>query len=256
MPTVESPGEHDAVEVPLYTYLDAVRFLRVPIWTALSFSPQRRLHPLQFEERFWREPRSRARFADDYGPTLRGDELERISFRSLASLFVISSLLRPLIEDLPYREIDYLIVDVSHEAVRRNVNDPRLFTESEWVLGLFDRIIDRAPALDRGSLLKLIALHQARVEVKEGIPVRFFPFSRAPAPDAPRAVVIDPELRFGRPTVKGAPTDVLAERWRAGDSAADLAEDYGLTVPEAEEALRYEVAPFHPLSFFPLLPTG
>ena len=100
-------------------------------------------------------------------------------------------------------------------------------------------------------LLKLIRLHQERIELKAHTPVRLYPFSRDPAPDAPRMVIIDPEIRFGRPTVRGVPTDVLAERWRAGDHTAELAEDYGLNLDDVDEALRYESISTHPLISFP-----
>jgi uncharacterized protein (DUF433 family) len=35
---------------------------------------------------------------------------------------------------------------------------------------------------------------------------------------------------------------VLHERWKAGDSIVELAEDYDRPVAEIEEALRYEAA--------------
>jgi uncharacterized protein (DUF433 family) len=254
----EIVAEQNVVEVPLYTYLDAARYLHVPVWVALSVSDRLPHYPIEFFERFWHEPHFRDWFEADYWPNFRGDKDQRISFRSLASLFVSSAVFRPLLSGVPFprwhpKEAFHLF-ELSHEAARKIADDLRLLANPDWVLSRYDRIADRVPEADRAHLLKLIALHQSRVESKEGVPVRLFPFSRDPAPDAPRSVAIDPEVRFGRPTVKGAPTDVLAERWRAGDNSADLAEDYGLMTDEVDEALRYEATPYQPPSFFPFFP--
>jgi len=209
-------------------------------------------------ERYWRqEPLSRNRFADDYGPLLENEEAARVSFRSLASLFVVTAVFRPFFAPQPlwHSKEGVLFFEMTLEAMGRMTDDEGLSNDAEWVMSKLDRVFDHSPKMDRASFLKLIVLHQARVESRDGIPVQLFPFTRDPAPDAPRTVVIDPELRFGRPTVKGAPTDVLVERWRAGDSPADLAEDYGLTTDEVDEALRYEASPYHNL-LFPFSPFG
>ncbi len=85
-----------------------------------------------------------------------------------------------------------------------------------------------------------------------GIPVRLYPFTRkrphdlspAEAFDEPRHIVIDPHVAFGRPTLAGTgiPTEVIAERYKAGESMDELAEDYDRSRPEIEEAIRCELA--------------
>jgi uncharacterized protein (DUF433 family) len=49
-------------------------------------------------------------------------------------------------------------------------------------------------------------------------------------------------MAFGRPIVerKGITTSVIGERFRAGESMLDIAEDYDLEAFEVEEAIRYE----------------
>jgi uncharacterized protein (DUF433 family) len=78
------------------------------------------------------------------------------------------------------------------------------------------------------------------------VPVRLYPFTRrregfSPS-NEPRIVVIDPEMAFGRPALahSGTPTDVIADRFRAGESIGELSQDYGRPVSEIEEALRCE----------------
>lgn len=259
MPGSKTLAEQIAVDVPLYTPLDAARYLRAPIWFVLSLSSRHPRHPRDLLERFWYEPYRYEQLVDDYGPFFQEERAERISFRSLVSLFVLSAAFRPVLTEMRFprwHPMDFFhFCDNGHHAARNDFDDPRLFSDPEWVLKRFEHFIQDVPKQDRKHLLKLIALHQTRVESRDGIPVQFFPFSRDLTPDAPRCVVIDPELRFGRPTVKGAPTDVLVERWRAGDPAAELAEDYGLTTDEVEEALRYEATPTQSL-FFPFPPFG
>ena len=55
-------------------------------------------------------------------------------------------------------------------------------------------------------------------------------------------VSIDPKIQFGRPCVAGTriKTEVLFERFKAGDNKAALAKDYDLTARQVEEAISYE----------------
>ncbi|HXU32457.1 MAG TPA: DUF433 domain-containing protein [Thermoanaerobaculia bacterium] len=77
----------------------------------------------------------------------------------------------------------------------------------------------------------------------KGLPVRIFPLTRPEQLDSPKILAIDPQIAFGRPVVnrRAITTSVIAERFRAGESSADLADDYDLEVFEVEEALRYEL---------------
>lgn len=77
-----------------------------------------------------------------------------------------------------------------------------------------------------------------------GTPVRLYPFTRKrDLQDEPKAVVIDPQVSFGRPVLAGTgiPTAVIAERYKAGESVDDLADDYGRKRLEIEEAIRCEL---------------
>ena len=56
--------------------------------------------------------------------------------------------------------------------------------------------------------------------------------------------MIDPWLAFGRPAIaaQGVATDIVAERYRAGERMDSLADDYGCGREEIEEAVRCEFA--------------
>ena len=79
---------------------------------------------------------------------------------------------------------------------------------------------------------------------------QMYPFTRSRrSPDdeasQPRVVTMDPRVEFGRPILKvsAIPTAVIADRYKAGESIADLAEDYGGDPLNIEEAVRCELQP-------------
>lgn len=70
-----------------------------------------------------------------------------------------------------------------------------------------------------------------------GVVVRLHPVGR----ESP--VVIDPEVRFGSPSVHGIPTETVAELVRAGDSVEGVAVDFDLPLGAVIAALGYEDRP-------------
>jgi uncharacterized protein (DUF433 family) len=100
------------------------------------------------------------------------------------------------------------------------------------------------------AMKEIIGVYLKRVEWDaKGLPIKLFPFTRdteaqaAPASD-PRVVVMSPTVSFGRPVISGTgiPVSAIYERYRAGDSVADLAHDFRLEIGDIEEAIRCEAA--------------
>jgi uncharacterized protein (DUF433 family) len=56
-------------------------------------------------------------------------------------------------------------------------------------------------------------------------------------------IVVDPDYGFGLPVVSGSGvrTEIVAERFRAGDAREEIAYDFGLSPAGVEAALRYEM---------------
>jgi len=77
----------------------------------------------------------------------------------------------------------------------------------------------------------------------QGIPIKLYPYTRSSIADAPSMVVIDPRLSGGRPVLAGTglATELIAERYKAGESVEDLAKDYERAESEIEEAVRCEL---------------
>jgi uncharacterized protein (DUF433 family) len=54
-------------------------------------------------------------------------------------------------------------------------------------------------------------------------------------------VIIDPDIRSGRPSVSGISTEILWEQAHAGEDERDLADTFGLTLAQVRWALAYEL---------------
>jgi uncharacterized protein (DUF433 family) len=53
-------------------------------------------------------------------------------------------------------------------------------------------------------------------------------------------ILIDPQIAFGAPQVRGVPTWAIKGRDTAGESLEDIADDFGLKVPEVKKAIEFE----------------
>ena len=95
------------------------------------------------------------------------------------------------------------------------------------------------------EMADLIRAHLERIERDaKGLPIKLYPFLRnQPLRDQPRTVVIDPQVSFGRPVIAGTgiPTAVLAEQFKAGDTPATLAKEYGASEEAIWDAIRCEL---------------
>ncbi|MBI4950723.1 MAG: DUF433 domain-containing protein [Myxococcales bacterium] len=83
-----------------------------------------------------------------------------------------------------------------------------------------------------------------RIEWQGDFAARLYPWVRGtPDPRQPKTVVVDPRLGFGQPVMAGTgiETRVVVSRYRAGESAAVLAEDYGVDIERIDDAIRCEV---------------
>lgn len=72
----------------------------------------------------------------------------------------------------------------------------------------------------------VVASYLRRIERDaRGVPVRLYPYTRHRERVEPMSVVIDPRLSFGRPVLVGTgiPTEIIAQRYKAGESVDELA---------------------------------
>jgi uncharacterized protein (DUF433 family) len=77
---------------------------------------------------------------------------------------------------------------------------------------------------------------------KDGLAARLYPFLHtATGLYEPQHIMIDPKIAFGKPCLKrlGVKTDIIADRFLAGETIEDLTADYGAKPEEIQEAIRW-----------------
>jgi uncharacterized protein (DUF433 family) len=229
------------LEAPLYSVFEASRYLQVPENTLRSWVSGRS-YPL----------RSGASRRSEPVIELADTTNSRLSFSNLTEAYVLDALRRQYQVELPQirRAVNYLR---EHFRSARPLVHHAMLTDGKHLFVEAAGIKDVINASRHGQLAMrdLIGLHLQRVEWdKDGFVARLYPFTRSrrsPAEEAsqPRVVTMDPRVEFGRPILKvsAVRTAVIADRYKAGESIADLADDYGEEPLNIEEAVRCEFQP-------------
>jgi uncharacterized protein (DUF433 family) len=94
------------------------------------------------------------------------------------------------------------------------------------------------------ALPEVVELYAKRVEWSGSTPRRLFLFTTRPElevdEEPPKSIVIDPAIAFGQPVVAGTriTADVLFGRFEAGETIEALADDYGITQQQVQDAIR------------------
>jgi uncharacterized protein (DUF433 family) len=221
----------DPNELPRYTVPEAAHYLRMSETTLKSWVSGRN-YPTSGGQRYWA------------GLINRPDENDpRLSFSNLIEAHVLLALRRQfrvkmievrtalLYAKEKYR-IDRVLLSQQLRATRGNVFLEQLNELTNLGRG------------GQGAMPEILGAYLERIEWNlTGLPKRMFPLIRAEQLNSPKILAIDPEIAFGRPIVErtAIKTSVIAERFRAGEAIADLADDYDLEVFEVEEAIRYEL---------------
>lgn len=231
MSNTSSKTRPDPRDVPTYTVADAAYYLGIPKATLRSWVAGRH-YPIADGKRFFKP-------VIDAADTKRS----RLSFINLVEAHVLSAIRREHSIDL--RKIRQAINYLSERFDSKHpLADHQFETDG---LDLFVEKYGKLINITReGQLAMRTVLQSFLQRIKrdpQGAPVKLYLFTRKGEPTEPFAVVVDPRISFGRPTLEGTniPTSVLAERYKAGDSMEDLAEDYGRPKKEIEEAIRYEL---------------
>jgi uncharacterized protein (DUF433 family) len=209
--------DRSQTEVPLYSFVDAAHHLSLShykLWLLLGLT---------------RSPREL---------TLSGP---LFSFQELATLFVESVLVRWAAEPPPHwRDYVYLHVTWHQYGVAPVLPSVAGARCEEFVAAAS---LWKQGGIDTHKVATARPYFASRVELKDGTPVRIYPFTRARcSEDAPRPIAIDPAVRFGAPVLSGTgvPTEIIFERFQAGETVALLAEDYDIEQDLIQEAIRYE----------------
>lgn len=129
----------------------------------------------------------------------------------------------------------------------RQLGVPRLFLSEHLRAspgGIFFDRYERLIDLSSGQMVlrEIMRAYLERVVYQHGVAFRLYPLSHVEPQRAPRIVMLDPRIAYGRPIVeaRGIKTATIAERFDVGESVLQIAEDYSLEPTHVEEAIRYE----------------
>jgi uncharacterized protein (DUF433 family) len=166
-----------------------------------------------------------------------------LSFRNLVELHVLAAMRREFEITLPKvrSALDFL-------TRKFRVKNPLIAYEfaTDGVSLFVERYGQLINASQEGQAVMREVIESSLKRIERdtsGIPIKLYPYTRSDWRTAPALVVIDPELSFGRPVIAGTglATEVIADRYKAGESIQELAEDYGRPAEEVEEAIRCEL---------------
>ncbi len=217
----------DPRDLPAYTISEAAHYLAVPAMTI----------------RYWSVGRGH------YEPLIEAPEgkPQLLSFLNLAELHILAAIRRKHGVKMPSirRAIQYLAEDTWQGFhTRHPLISLQLETDG---LDLFTERYGQLVNISREgqmAMRQIISVALRRISRDAaGVPIKLYPFTRAAMDDTPTTVVIDPRLSAGRPVINGTglATEIIAERYKAGESISDLARDYERGNEEIEEAVRCEL---------------
>ena len=215
----------DPRELPAYTISEAAHYLTIPASTV----------------RYWSvgegDNKPLIKVRNSYSPTL-------LSFLNLVELHVLAAIRRKHVVTMSKvrKAIDYLVknaLNVPHPLISHKLETDGL----DLFIDKYEQLINISQG-GQTAMREIISAALSRIDRdSEGIPTKFYPFTRTAINDAPAMVVIDPKLSAGRPVIAGTglATQLIAERYKAGESVSQLAQDYERGNAEIEEAIRCEL---------------
>ena len=222
---LETRRRIDPREQPAYSPAEAAHYLDIPASTV----------------RYWLVSTGRSK------PLIRPAQKAPLvlSFLNLVELHVLSALRRRFRFSMP--EVRKALDFVENKLrLDRPLAHKRFLTDGVSLFVDYYGTLVNVTASGQTEMRALLSGALIRVEWdNSGSPIRLFPYTRKEREDAPDLIVIDPAVSGGRAVIKGTrvAVDVIAERFEAGDSVADLAMDYELEPDAIEEAIRCELKP-------------
>ena len=225
--TGRQPKSNDPRELPAYTISEAAHYLAVPAATI----------------RYWSVGR------DPYEPLIQVPRRvpTLLSFLNLTELHVLAAVRREHEVKMPSvrKAVQYL---AEHARGAMSKRHPLISHELETdgldlFIEQYGRLINISQA-GQIAMRQIISAALRRIDRDPaGVPVKLYPFTRSALEGAPAVIVIDPRLSAGRPVIAGTglATQLIAERYKAGESITDLAHDYEREDAEIEEAIRCEL---------------
>ena len=230
-PTIDIYGGHDPRDIPAYRFADAAKYLNIALPTLRSWT----------KGYYYKIKGGRKLFKPIF--SLPAASVPLLSYTNLVEAFVLSSLRRK-------HNIDLSKIRIAIKSLQREFDSRHPLAEHRFETDGIDIFVEQYGQLvDVGrdgqlAMRQLLRDYLTRVEHDpSGRAARLYPFVRLDGAQQPKHVVINPYVSFGKPVITGTglPTRVVAERFKAGDSIPQLAQDYGRKEEEIDDAIRYEL---------------
>ncbi len=214
----------DPRKLPAYSISEAAHYLNIPSSTV----------------RYWCVGR------DQYNGLIQPAEIDPIvllSFLNLVELHVVGVIRRK--HKIPFIKIRSAVDYIEEQFSSKNPIISHQF-QTDGV-DLFIHHLGELVNISKDGQLAIRGLLDAALKRidrdPKGVPIRLYPFTRTEVTGVPATIVIDPTLSAGRPVISGSgiATEIVAERYKAGESIRHLARDYGRKEAEIEEAIRCEL---------------
>ncbi len=226
---VDIYGGKNPLEMPLYTYADAARYLGLPNSTVAYWTRGGPTTGKMGQQEF-------------YEPVLSGHPDGGLSFYNLVELHTLKALRR--VHEISLKNIrSALSYAESTLGIERLLLSNELRTYGGEV---FIKYLEDTINLSRGgqmTLKDILERYLKRVERDDKFrPIKLYPDFEGIRDERP--IVINPRVSFGKPTVNGTGihTAVIAHRIDAGEEIEVLAKDYAIPTQTIEEVVRYEKA--------------
>jgi uncharacterized protein (DUF433 family) len=222
----------DPRDMPAYTIGEAAHYLRIPTPTFRSWVVGRN-YPIKGGDRFFSPVIS-----------LPNREKRLLSFTNLVEAHVLDAIRGQ--HNVSLSKVRQAVSFLQKNfATRHPLADQRMETNG-WDLFVrkFGQLINISQD-GQFAMRELLDAHLQRIDRDSaGLAIRLYPFTRKKESIEPRYVLIDPYIAFGRPVLTGTgiPTAVIADRYKAGESIDELANDYDQERSRIEEAIRCELA--------------
>jgi uncharacterized protein (DUF433 family) len=222
-------GGKDPRDFPTYKISDAARYLRIPVGTVRSWVAGRQYPTSQGKQYF--------------APLIPLADSSLLSFINLVEIHVLRAIRKhhKIQLDKVRVTLDYLEsqLQVTHPLAHNQFRTDGI----DLFINHYGTLINASRA-GQGTLKEVLNAHVERIEPDDtGLAIKLHPFTRSQEINSPRLVVIDSRIAFGQLVIVGTgiPTQIVAERYVAGDSIEELADDYNCARNLIEEAIRCEI---------------
>lgn len=219
-------------EMPLYSPAEAAHFLRLPVSTVRAWSFGQAYSGPQGEPR-------------RFEPVIQVADRKsrRLSFINLIEISVLAAVRRVHNVPLPHvrQAVSYLR---KHFPSPHPLADHKFQTDGvDLLVKKFGQILN----ISKDGQIEMKHLIEAYLRGVErntqGVPIKLHLPGRELSVGQPSSVVVDPSRGFGRPVLDkaGVRTEVVVQRFQAGETITSLAQDYELAQDVIEDLIRNEL---------------